>query len=337
MKKIIFVELFAAEEEHYDLRGEDAQEHGERVYRRVSHSGRLLGASLIGVSQRRRVCAGSGEHTHDGEVIKLVLHSRYDAYDKDGDDCNEKSGADVFDTVALYDCLPEVCASLYAYAGEEEHESYLAEHEVGRRGGICDEVYAVSVASDEDGDDEGSACDTQLERYGHTRYGNGDTTKDDAKQDTDKNGSDIGGVKTLYRVSHQVCDAVDTILGTDDHNTVSDMEMVVSAGKQVNALARDTRYVDAVDGAEVHLAQCPAVHGGIGDDDALGYEYLAGGLFVPFGVYLRADEGLYGLGVGFGAHDEDFVTEIEAGVAMRYGHVAIMYESGADHVSLEKL
>ena len=99
MSSIFFLgvcqKVLSAEEEDDDLGGEDAQEHGQRIDRRVAQSGSLLGADAVRVGEGRRVGVGTGYHSRQGEVVELVAYAGNGTYDENRDDCNEEAREDV--------------------------------------------------------------------------------------------------------------------------------------------------------------------------------------------------------------------------------------------------
>ena len=50
-------------------------------------------------------------------------------------------------------------------------------------------------------------------------------------------------------------------------------------------------------------------------------------LAIPFGLYLRTDEGLDGFGVSLGAYNEQLVAHLEGSLAVRNAHLAIVEQS----------
>ena len=164
--------ISSAEEQHDDLGCEDAEEHRERVDRRVAQGGGLLRADAVGIGQCGRVGIGTGYHTHDGEVVELELQTGYRADYQDGNDRDEETRQHVEQSVALNHRVEEVGTRLDAHAGQEQHQSDLTQHHVGRCCGIGDKAYLIAVAANENSDDQRAAGDTELHGDGHA--GNGD-------------------------------------------------------------------------------------------------------------------------------------------------------------------
>ena len=226
----------SAEEQHDDLCREDSEEHAERIYRGIAHCRRFFAACGVGISQCGRVGIGSGDQSHDGEIVEFVFQPCDGSDDEDGDHGNEESGIDIFQSVAGYHGLPESGPGLDADAGQEQHETYLTEHHVGRSGGVGNQLKAVSESSDEDGDDQRSAGNTEFQGHRHAGNGEGYAAEEYSDNDSDEDGGDVGGVESLGRIAHHLGHTVHVFFTTDDHDLVAHVEMVVARGKEVHAL-----------------------------------------------------------------------------------------------------
>ena len=326
----------AATEQHDELCGENSQKHAQRIDRGVADGRLFARTDAVGIGQRGWVGVGSGQHAHDGEIIEFVAQPRQRAHDEDGDDGDEKAGVDIFQSVALHHGVPEAGAGLDAHRGQEEHQPDFAQHHVGRGGGVGDELQPIAKAADEDGDDEWATGDTQFQRHGHARDGQGDAAEEDADDDADEDGANVGRVKPAHTVAHHFGHAVDILFGADHHHAVANLKAVVAAGKKVHALPGDTCDVDAIDAREVHLAQRFSVHRRVGHHNTLADEGLLLGFGVPGRVDFWADKRLNGLCIALGANDEHLVALREDGVARGNGHVAIVQQTRANDIAVEE-
>ena len=89
----------------------------------------------------------------------------------------------------------------------------------------------------------------------------------------------------------------------------------------------------------MHLAERLTVHLGIGDNDALRHQWrlaLLVSLF-PAGLYLRTDESLDGLGIGFSADDVGFIAHLKDSILKRCGQLTVVEEMGADYIAVEEV
>ena len=218
----------SAKEKHTDLSREDTQEHRQRINRGIADGRGFLRAARVGVSQGRWVSVGTGNHTHDREVVELELPPGDRSHDEDRNDGDDESRKHIEQSVTLDNGMNESCTGFDAYTGEEERESHLTKHHVGRGRGVGDELDTVSEAADEDSDDQRSAGETKLQRYRHTGDGDWDATEENTDDDTDEDRGDVWHIEATCGVTHQFCHTVDILLPAYDHDTVPDMEVVVA-------------------------------------------------------------------------------------------------------------
>ena len=101
------VRVLTTEEQHDDLSSKDPEEHAQRIYSGVAHSRSFLGARGIGVGQCWWIGVGTGDHTHDREIVELISQSCDSTNDEDWHHGDDKSGVDIFQSVSSYYRLPE--------------------------------------------------------------------------------------------------------------------------------------------------------------------------------------------------------------------------------------
>lgn len=326
-----------AGEEHHQLRHQDTQEHAQGIDGAVAQRGSLLGASLVGVGQCRGVGVGAGQHTHDGVIVELIAQACDGPHNQDGDDGDKETRAHIHQAAVAHG-VPEGASGLDAHAGQEKHQTNLTQHHVGRGGGVGDELEVVAETADEDGHNQGTSGQTELQRYGHTGNGDGKRTENQSHHDADKYGGDVGSIEAFLAVAHQLGHTVHVLLGTHGNHVVANLEMVVAAGVHLHALSGDASEVDAVDAAEVHLAQHLAVHLGIGDGDAAAHHGSRAAVSVaPLGLYLGTDEGDHGIRIGFGTNEHDLVSGGQHGVAHGGDEHTVVQQAGDHHVAVQEL
>ena len=196
----------------------------------------------------------------------------------------------------------------------------------------------VAEATYQDGDDQWTTSDTQLQWHWHAWDGEWKATEDDTYHDADEDGGDVWCIQTLDGVTHHLCHTIYVLLRTYYQDSITYMEVVVSACEDVHALSRDASYIDAIHAGEVHLAQGLTVHLWSSNDDSLAHEVLnLVFLTIPFSLYLRTDEGLDSLCVGFCTYHQELVAYLEGGLAVRNAHLALVEESGANDVTVQEL
>ena len=142
-------------------------------------------------------------------------------------------------------------------------------------------------------------------------------------------------VEFLDAVAHLVRHAVHSILRPDHDDAVAYLHPQVAFGKKIHVASTDTRDVDAIDGAEVHLSESLAVHRRLRDEDVLAHHRHV--LLLPFHALLRADEDADGLGIVLSTSDEHLVALADDGVAVGDADVSVLQDAAADEVASQEL
>ena len=193
----------------------------------------------------------------------------------------------------------------------------------------------VAVAAGQNGDDQRTAGEAELERRGHARELEGNGTEDDADEDAEEDGAHVGVVESLDGVAEQTLHAFHAVLRTYHHEAVADLDAQRAVGEEVHTRTRDTGHVHAVHGAEVHLAEGLAVHRALCHEDALRNDGRL--LLLPVDFDLLADESHYGFGIVLGADGIHFVAHVEHGFLVRGEHFFAVAVVGADEGTAEEL
>ena len=123
--RFILLNLSATEEDD-QLGCENSEKHTEWVDRGIADGWCFFGTNLVGIGQGGRICACSSQHSHNGEIIKLVLQSGNCADDQNRNDRDQHAGVNVFQSVAFDDGLPEVGSGLNSDTCQEEHKADFA-------------------------------------------------------------------------------------------------------------------------------------------------------------------------------------------------------------------
>ena len=198
-------------------------------------------------------------------------------------------------------------------------------------------MHTVSETPNEDGNDKRTTCQTKLQRYRHLWNGDWKTTEEYTNDDTYEDGCDVWSVQTLLRVTHQFGNTVHILFWSDNHDTVTNVEVVVTTGKKFHTLACDTCHIDAIDRTKMHLSQCLSVHRTVCYDDASTDHWLWLVLFMPVNNYLRTNESLDGCSVTFGRNDENLIIHLEDSVTVWHLQLAFMHDTCADNVTVKEL
>ena len=327
--------LGRTEQEDDKLCGENAEEHAERIDRAVAYGRGVVSRRLCGVSQSGRVRRRAGNEAHKREIVQLVADAGDDADDEDGQDRDEEAAPNIGQTITGHDGVHERGTGLNTDTGKEEDKAYFTQHQVGTGRRIGHKTGFVAEAADEDGNDERTTGQTELDGRGNAGQGNGQRTEDNADKDADEDGGEVGMVEALHRVAHHVGHAVDGILGTDDDNLVAHLHAEVAVGIEVHAVATDASHVDAVHRTEMQRAELLAVHAGLRNEDVLADEGNV--LLLPFNEAGLTNEGGDGLSIVLGADDIHLIAIVQHGVAVGDGNMAFVEDAGNDEVAAEEL
>ena len=117
--------LYAQEKYQY-LRAQYSQEHGERVYCRVTDSRRVVPRCVVCKSKCWRVGCRTGNDTRKGIVVYFELQPCYYSDYQNGNHGYQETGPYVLNPVARNYGIPEIGSGLQSYGGEEQHQSHLA-------------------------------------------------------------------------------------------------------------------------------------------------------------------------------------------------------------------
>ena len=130
-------------------------------------------------------------------------------------------------------------------------------------------MYLITIAANENGNNQRTTSQTELYGNGHARDGQGERTEDKTNHDAYEDGGNIGCVQTTDRVTHLVGYAVDGILRTNNHDAVTYLQGQAGRGKDIHAVTGDTGHVDTVNTGEMKRSQRFAVELRIGNHNAL--------------------------------------------------------------------
>ena len=253
--------------EDKDLCGEDAQEHGERIYCCIGYRGGIVVGYLVAVSECRGIGASSRHETHKGVVVELEVSACYRAYDEQGNDGDEEAPQYPHKS-AIEDGLDKFATGSYTYAGKEEAYTYFAQHEVGTCRSVGGEVEFVSVSAYEDGDDERAAGKSQLQGNGHSGNGEGHTTEDNTHHDTYEDGEEVGVVEVFHRVAQLLGESLDVLLFTHYGNEVTHLQGEVGVGQEIDTGTCHAGDVELITHAQAHRTEFATVVLLLRHDDA---------------------------------------------------------------------
>ena len=225
----------------------DAQEHAQWIDRGVTYGRSFTCTNAVGIGQCGWVGVGTRNHSHDSKVVELIAQTGNRSHNEDWNDGDEEARVYIFQAVSLYNGFPETCPRLNTYRGKKKHKPDFTKHHVGRGCGVGDKFEPITEPANQDCNNQRATGDTEFQRNRHAWDCDWDASEKNADDNANKNRADIGCIKALGTVAHHFGHAVHIILRAYYHNTVANLEMVITAGKEVHALAGNARYIDAID------------------------------------------------------------------------------------------
>ena len=326
--------------QHQYLCRHHTQEHGERIYGRVSYRGLVVAAYLVAIGEGWRVGHGTGDESGNGEVAELALHAGHNADDEAGDDGDEEA-IEYPPITTVHDGVDEAVTSTDTHRGEEQRDTYLTYHLVGRRGGIGHQLQLGAKLADEDRHDERTSGKTELHGHGHVGDEDGQRAQHHTEGDAEEDGSEVGLFETLHRVAHEARYLLDALGLAHYDYAVAQLEQQVWLGDKVYAGTADARDGDVKGLAQLEVAQALAVDGGVGDDEALGSE-VVGLDGIPLGhvhVDARTDEQRQCLNLERRGHEEYLVAHAQRSIRLGQLDVVglLVQHAGDDALAPEDL
>lgn len=154
--------------EDQDLSYQDAEEHGERIDRRVGHGGLVVTADAVGVGQCRGVGGGTTDHACNGEVTAVEHYARHNTDDDAGQERNDET-IEHPPIATIHHGIDKTDTGTQSDRCHEERDTNLAHQQFGRRRGIGDDAELRTIAREQDRYNKWTACQAQLDRYRHAR------------------------------------------------------------------------------------------------------------------------------------------------------------------------
>lgn len=182
----------------------------------------------------------------------------------------------------------------------------FAEHKVGALRGVGNELDFVSKTSEQNGDDEWSACQSEFCRHRHSGEINRNASCQNTYKNTEKDGNDMRFVQSLQGVAKQGFHLFYGVEFAYHHYAVAHLQHKVGTPEQVDARTIDARDVDAVERTQVQVADGFAVDVVLRDDNASRYELRV--LSLPFHFGGFAEESHNGFKIVFRGDNQNRVV-----------------------------
>ena len=175
----------------------------------------------------------------------------------------------------------------------------------------------MAVASDKDGDNQRATGEAEFHGHRHARQHDGNGAYQDAEEDADKHGEQVGVVQPLVGVAHAASQAVHILLTSHHRQAVADLQRQVGAGQQFDTGTVDAGNVDLITLVQAYGADLATVDVVLSDDDALAHDAFGGGLELPVKVDVRTDDGVEDVLVVSAHDDAQHVVLADDGLALR--------------------
>ena len=151
----------------------------------------VVATDLVAIGQGGRVGHGTRDESCDGEETQFAHLTCNETDDDAGNDGDEES-IEHPPVSSVHDGVDKSVACSYAHYGEEQRDTYLTYHLIGRRGGIGHQLHLRAILTHKDRHDERTTCQAEFHGHEHTRDedGNGSQhhTQGDAKEERSKVG-----------------------------------------------------------------------------------------------------------------------------------------------------
>ncbi len=264
------------EDDREHLRGEDAQEGGQRIDGGVGDGGGVGAGDVRGKGEGGRVGHAAGQQAAEIHEVHLQDGAREDADEHERDHGDARAGEQPLQAGGAEDGGEELCAGAQADGGEEKRDAEFAEGEIGIHRHVPDLAPDAAHAAEDERDDKGAAGEAELDRLRQSGEGDGQRSEGDAEGDAEEERDEVRFVEFLERVADGGGGLVEVVGHTDDLCLIAKLQAQAGHGGHLEVGAGDARDGDAEAVVEVEFADGLAEHVAIGDDDAAESERAVG-------------------------------------------------------------
>ena len=188
----------------------------------------------------------------------------------------------------------------------------------------------------QDGDDERSARQAQLDGLGNAGETDRQRAENDTHHDAQEDGDEVRFVQGAAGVAHFLGKAVDMLLRTYADQAIAHLDVQIRARDQLDPGADDTGDTHLIDTPEMQVFQFLARQGGFGDRHAAGHQVMV--LFHPVGNmhgHFLAKEDADLVHFLLRSHDQHLVALVEDRIAGREDDFVPFHDAGDDEIGLE--
>ena len=264
------------EDDREHLRGEDAQEGGERIDGGVGDGGGVGTGDVRGEGEGRRVGHAAGKQAAEIHEVHLQDGARENADEHEREHGDARAGEQPLQAGGAEDGGEEFCPGAQADGGEEKRDAEFAEGEVRIHRHVPDLAPDAAHAAEDERDDKGAAGEAEPDRLRQSGEGDGHRSEGNAEGNADEERDEVRFVEFLERVADGGGGFVEVVGHTDNLRLVAKLQAQAGHCGHLEVGAGDARDGDAEAVVEVEFADGLAEHVAIGDDDAAESERAVG-------------------------------------------------------------
>ena len=193
----------------------------------------------------------------------------------------------------------------------------------------------ITITTNKNSDNQRTTSQTKLYWYRHARNCYWEHTEDKSDEDTNEDGCDVWCIQAADRVTHLACYIVNSILRTNNHDAVANLQRQSRRCEDVHSVTCYASYVNTVDAREVQRCKCLTVYLRIGNNNTLRNHWLI--LLLEVDVELRSDKGSDSLLIGLGTNNQHLIAKVEDSIAVRDKQLTLVNQTRYYEVTIQEV
>ena len=186
------------------LRGEDAQQRGERIDGGVGDVGRIGTGDVRGEGQRRRIGHASCDQAAEIHVVQLPDATREETDEKERQHRDTRCRRAAIDSpMALNDGGEKLRARPKSDSGKKERDAEFTEGEIRVDRHVPDLAPDPADAAENQRDDQRASSEAEPDRLRQTGEGDRQRAQRDAERDADEERDEVGFVEFFERIAER--------------------------------------------------------------------------------------------------------------------------------------
>ena len=314
------------------MRSYDTQEHRQRVNGGIVDCNPAAAVHLLREGQQGRVGRTTRKQAAHLEEIHLQEQAGDDGHHRHRDQGNHRTVQHP-DVTPAYQARHEILSRAQTHGRHKEGDADLPDHQVGTQGRISRDPHLGAKVTQQDGHDERTARQTELQRLRHGGEADGQRTHQHTQGDAKENRNQVRFLQGFGLIAHALRKMADALFRTHDLDAVAHLEDQVGIGLQLNTASQDTRNRHTVFLADVQMAQAMAGNGRFGNGEALRNQF--GARFLPLfhvhGQFRTEDDARFILVLDIG-NNQQFIPLLQRHIQIREENILAAFHSGNDQV-----